>query len=235
MAEMEDLDTNEAHDRVSPDEHPAPAREAEFVPAWLAVLVLVLLLGVVGVGGYAIRGIVTGGERVVDVTETAVTRWKSEVKANPDDVQARLQLGYAYQEAGRYDKAVDQYQYVIEKDPSNTAAKYNLGVVYMRLGFDDKAEQAFWDVLDVTPDHVLAAKALGDIYAEQKHYRSLLRAVRPVVGVHPEIADLQYLTGLAYENLNHPDWAKARYRLALKYAPDYQKARDGLDRLGEVE
>lgn len=209
-------------------------QEANFVPAWLAVLVLVLLLAVVGVAGYTIRDLMSGRERAVDVTETAIVRWESEVKADPDDTQARLQLGYAYQEAGRYDKAVEQYNRVLVKEPTNTGALYNIGVVYLRMDLDDKAEQAFWKVLEVTPDHVLAAKALGDIYAERGQYRSLLRAVRPVVQQHPEIADLQYLTGLAYEKLNHPDWAKARYRLALKYAPDYVKAREALTRLGEV-
>lgn len=209
-------------------------QEAEFVPAWLAVLVLVLLLAVMGVSGYAIRDLMSGRERAVDVAETAIVRWESEVKADPNDTQARLQLGYAYQEAGRYDKAVAQYNHALKKEPTNTGALYNIGVVYLRMDLDDKAEQSFWQVLEVTPDHVLAAKALGDIYAERGQYRSLLRAVRPVVEKHPEIADLQYLTGLAYENLNRPDWAKARYRLTLKYAPDYVKAREALTRLGEV-
>jgi len=209
--------------------------EDNFVPAWLAALVLILLLAVMGVGGYVLRGVVAGESRVVDVRETAVTRWKSEVRSRPDDLQARLQLGYAYQQAGRYDKAVDQYQVVVEKDPSDTAARYNLGVVYLRLGLDDEAESAFWDVLEIAPDHVLAATSLGRMYAEQEHFRSLVRAVRPVAQAHPEVADLQYLLGLAYERLNRPTWAKARYRLALKYAPDYVDARDGLKRLGELD
>ncbi len=206
----------------------------QFVPAWLAGLVLALLLAVMGVGGYVLRGVVAGEGRVSSVEDAEVARWQAAVRKDPGDLTARVSLGYAFQRAGRYDRAVDEYLFVVEKDPRNTAALYNLAVVYRELDVDDKAEAALWDVLEVVPDHALAAKALGELYLERGQYRSLLKAVRPVVEVHPEIADLQYLTGVAYENLGHTDWAIARYRLALKYAPDYIEAKDALKRLGET-
>ncbi len=205
-----------------------------FVPAWLAALVLVLLLAVMGVGGYVLRGIVAGEGRARSVEEEEIARWRAAVARDPDDVAARVSLGYAYQRAGRLDKAVSEYRRVVKVDPRNTAALYNLGVVYVRLGVDDKAEETLWDVLEVQPDHVLAARALGEFYLEKKQYRSMLRAVRPVVEVHPGVADLQYLTAVAYENLGRTEWAIARYRLALRYAPDYAEATEALERLGET-
>jgi tetratricopeptide (TPR) repeat protein len=215
---------------MSPDIDPETVKG--FVPAWLAILVFVLLLGVMGVGGYALRGIVAGEGRQPGIADESIERWRDEVAARPDDLDARVQLGYAYQLAGRWDRALKEYEYVIERNAGDTASRYNRGIVYQRMGVDDRAEQAFWDVLAIQEDHALAARALGEIYAERGEYRSLLRAVRPVVEVHPEIADLQYLTGLAYENTGHTDWAVARYRLALKYSPGYERAVEGLDRLG---
>lgn len=202
------------------------------MPAWLAALVLVLLLAVMGLGGFVLRGIVAGEGRQPDLADEAIEKWRTQVDERPDDLDARVQLGYAYQLAGRYDRALEQYGYVIERNPSDTGALYNRGIVYQRMGVDDRAEEALWEVLEVQEDHVLAARALGEIYAERGQYRSLLRAVRPVVEEHPEIADLQYLTGLAYENTDQIDWAIARYRLALKYSPGYEKAVEALDRLG---
>lgn len=206
--------------------------EGNFIPAWLAVVVLVLVLAVMGLGGYVIRGAVSGVTKQPDLADEQIVRWRSAVSANPDDLDARVQLGYAYQLAGRLDRAVDQYTYVIERDPRDTAALYNLAIVYQGMGVDDRAEEALWDVLEVQKDHVLAARALGEIYAERKQYHSLLRAVLPVVEVHPQIADLQYLTGLGYENTGRTEWAIARYRLALKYSPGYKDAVEALDRLG---
>lgn len=227
--------TTDMTDRVDAEsiEPTDKAAEQNFVPAWLAVLVLVLLLAVMAVGGFVIRGIVAG-DSAKSVYDLEISKWSKEVKVHPGDLLARLNLGYAYQKAGRLDNAIEQYEYVIEREPKNPAALYNMALVYRQLNLDDKAEEVLWDLLEATPDHAMAARELGEIYAERKQYRSLIRAVRPVVQANPSVADLQYLMGLAYENTGKPTWAVARYRLALRYAPDYEDAKEGLRRLGET-
>lgn len=205
-----------------------------FIPAWLAVVVVVLLIAVMALGGYVVRGFMAGDRRVSDVSDLEVNKWREQVKANPSDLEARVQLGYAYQQGDEFKKALKEYDYVLRKDPTNTGALFNKGVSYLQLDLDDKAEQALWQVLKIEPDHVLAAKTLGEIYVERKQYKSVIAAVRPVAKAHPEMADLQYLMGVAYENTGHGDWAIGRYKLALQYAPDLAAAREGLRRLGVV-
>lgn len=202
------------------------------IPMWLAVLVLVLLLGVMGVGGYVIRGVVAGDQRSLSPREAEIQTWRAKVREAPTDPGTHLGLGYAYQLAGRYDKALSEYGTVLEQQPKDTAALYNRGMVYLKLDVGRKAEESLWAVLEVEPDHVLAAKALGEYYADAHKYRSAIKAVRPAAEAHPEMADLQYLMGLSYENLGNTQWAIARYQLALKYAPDMQQAVEALDRLG---
>ena len=58
-------------------------------------------------------------------------------------------------------------------------------------------------------------------------------AVRPVLEEQPKIGRLHYLAGLGYENTGHPDWAAARYEMALKRDPDLLEARRGLERLSD--
>jgi tetratricopeptide (TPR) repeat protein len=221
-------------------ETPGPFRLAALwrgrsIPGWVVATALASLLLAVGLAGFWVRGLIVDHSRRSAIEDSRIARWESEVAAHPDDVQARLQLGYAYQQAGRYDRAIEAYDRVLAEDPKNTAALYNRAVMYTKLDLGGQAEVAYWDVLEVEPDHAQAAQALGEYYASRGHYRSLLRAVRPVVEIHPELASLQFLTGLAYENTGHPGWAAARYRLALKYSPDMPEAREGLRRLGVVE
>jgi tetratricopeptide (TPR) repeat protein len=204
----------------------------EMIPLWLAALVLVLLLAVMGVGGYLIGAVMTDDGEPRTQEEYEVQRLREVVADNPDDINAVLQLGYAYQQAGMYEEAIVEYDRVLEVTEFDTAALYNKGVVLIELGRGEEAEVVLWDVLDFDDGHVLAAKALGEYYAEQREYRSLVEAVRPVVEENESAADLQYLMGMAYENLDRADWAEARYRLALKYYPDMQEAREGLERLG---
>ncbi len=201
------------------------------VPGWLAALVLVLLLAVVGLGGFLARGLLSE-PRYASPEEREVRVRETELASDPDDIQARLALGYAYQQAGRLEEALAEYAAVLELVPTDTAALYNTGVIRRELGEDAEAEAVLWEVLEVNPEHVLAAKALGELYADRAHYRSLVEAVRPAAEANPSSADLQYLMGLAYENLGRIDWAAERYRLALTYYPDMPEAREGLERLG---
>ncbi|MDA3937125.1 MAG: hypothetical protein PF636_09805 [Actinomycetota bacterium] len=203
----------------------------DLVPTWLAVLVLVLLLAVVGFGGYLVRGLFSD-DTVTTPQSIEIDRWEEAVRLDPADEAANLALGFAYQQDGQYDLALDHYDVVLRSSPLDMAANYNKGIVLLELGIDDAAEESLWNVLEANETHALAAKALGEYYATLGHYQSLIAAVRPAVVEHPEMADLQYLMGLAYENTDHPDWAEARYRYALEYYPDMQEARDGLERLG---
>lgn len=217
---------------ASPPRTTALADEQQLVPVWLAVLVLVLLLAVMAVGGYVVHGLVSGGTRAQTPQQVDVQAWSARVQASPKSPQAHLGLGYSYEIAGQYDKALAEYATVIKMDPSNTAAYYNQGVVYAKTGDTKNAERSWWKALGIDKTHALAAKSLGDYYAAKQQYKSLLVAVDPAVAAHPEMADLEYLSGMANEKLGNTAVAIQRYEAALKYSPDMDQARAGLKRLG---
>jgi tetratricopeptide (TPR) repeat protein len=228
------IEPDDADEPVVPDdilEPVAPDDADRLVPIWLAALVLGLLFAVMALGGYALRGIFES-DRPSTNRDLEVERWEEQVKLTPDDMEARVSLAFAYQQAKRFEDALEQYDLAIRENPRDTAALYNTGLIYRQLDRDKDAEETWWVVLEIEPGHVLAAKSLGELYAERREYRSLLEAVRPVVEENESSADLQYLVGLAYENLGRSDWARIRYELALKYYPDMKEAREGLKRLG---
>ncbi len=209
--------------------------EATLVPMWLAGLVLVLLIAVMGVGGYILAGIVSGQADAGTPLGREIERLQQSIAQTPDDPAAHLALGFAFQQERRFDEALVEYDLVLKYSPGDTAALYNMGMIFLELDRDKEAEERLWDVLEVDETHVLAAKALGEYYAGREEYRSLIVAVRPAAEANATAADLQYLMGLAYENLNRVDWAEARYRLALTYVPDMELAQDGLRRLGVAD
>lgn len=206
--------------------------ESHLVPGWLALLVLVLLLAVTALGGYVLRGLLTD-EKAITRTEYAVTEWEAKTREEPADLESRLNLGYAYQQDGQFDKAIEAYDEVLAVEPENLAAMYNKGAVLLEQGKTKAAEETLWKVLEIAPDHALAAKALGDLYIQQKHYKSALVAVDPVLETRPELADLQYLSGFANEQLGNIDKAIERYKAAAAF--DIAEARDALKRLGSGE
>ena len=210
-------------------------RAGDLVPRWLAALVLILLLAVVLVAGFVIRGLLADDERVSSPQDIEIRTWSQRVAANPGDPRAHLGLGYAYQSDGRYDKALEQYEIVLKSDPKDTAALYNRASIYFKLGADERAEKSMWAVLEADPTHVLAAKALGEYYSRKGQYKSLIVAVKPAATAHPELSDLQYLLGLAHEKLGDLAAASSYYTLAVKYSPDLAPAQEGLKRVGAAK
>jgi tetratricopeptide (TPR) repeat protein len=208
------------------------ANGPELVPAWIALLVLAGLLLLAGAAGCGLNSLLRGGNPAQRLELANIAAWQAKVAQSPNDAESRLRLGSALQDAGQLDLAILQYEYVLQDDPKNIAALYGRGDVLMKLGHPADAEASFWAVLAQDPGHARAAEALGEYYASKKQYRSLIQAVRPAVVLHPTEARLQYLMGLAYENIDHPDWAVTRYRLALDAVPDMPEALAGLARLG---
>ncbi|MBN2839968.1 MAG: tetratricopeptide repeat protein [Coriobacteriia bacterium] len=200
------------------------------VPAWLAALVLVLLLGIAAVGGFLVRGLLIADAPSAPA-EMAIEDLTEQAEQDPDDPEALLGLAYAQQQDGDLGGALSGYERVLELDPGNPGALYNKGTALLALGRGKEAEATFWDVLEAVPDHVNAAQALGEYYIGQKHYKSALTALEPVAKARPEFAELQYLSGYACEQLAIRDIAISYYRAALAVAPDHAGAREGLARL----
>jgi len=209
--------------------------EDQMVPLWLAVIVLVLLLACVGVGGFILRDVLDNGNESKSALDLEIEDYEGALSTSPDDIKLHVELGFAYQRASRYDDAIAEYDAALDLDPRDTAALYNKGVILIELEEFQRAEEVLWDVLEIEPTHTLAASRLGKYYASLGEYHSVVVAVRPAAEEHTQMADLQYLMGLAYENTGHPDWAEMRYGMALECAPDMQEARDGLERLGVSE
>ena len=83
------------------------------------------------------------------------------VELDPGDTNARLNLGYAYDQAGRVDEAVVHYQKVVELDPRHPIAHNNLGVLYDKKGLYDEAIRAFDTVLQLDPANVKGTENLA--------------------------------------------------------------------------
>lgn len=232
LAESVDARLESPHDAPDAAAHPRVAEAAELVPGWLALLVLVLLLGVAGLGGFLVRGALTKTEATTP-EQYAVDSLEKEIKDDPSNIDNQLSLGYAYQQEGRYEDALAQYDAVLAQNAANAGALYNKGVVLMALGRNKEGETVLWDLLKIAPDHVLAAKALGDYYVGNKHFKSALVALEPVIELQPQYADLQYLAGYSCEQLGRTADAVAYYQAALSYNPDMTEAKEGLARVGQ--
>jgi superkiller protein 3 len=82
-----------------------------------------------------------------------------------------FQQGYAYNNKGDYDKAIEYYNKAIELNPDYAVAYYNLGNVYNNKGdygkaieYYNKAIEYYNKAIELNPDSVDAYNNLGIAY-----------------------------------------------------------------------
>ena len=89
----------------------------------------------------------------------AIERFERAVKENPNDAQARLNLGTSYYANHNWDAALKEFQQAVTLAPSLDHAHYYLGVLYARRGEKDTARQELEKVLNGNGHHLLKNQA----------------------------------------------------------------------------
>ncbi len=82
----------------------------------------------------------------------AIAYFEEAVRADPNLVDAHLNLGVLYHEAGDYEAAIAEFQAAIRVDPAYTQAYLNLGNSYRKLARFEEAEDAYRKALKLEPD-----------------------------------------------------------------------------------
>jgi cytochrome c-type biogenesis protein CcmH/NrfG len=98
---------------------------------------------------------------VRDDPSTRIKGLEKMVQANPDNLQALVQLANDYYDTNNHEKAVEYYQKAVKLDPRNADVLTDMGVSLRKLGKTKESVDAFGKALDVDPDHTLALFNLG--------------------------------------------------------------------------
>ncbi|MFL6152513.1 MAG: tetratricopeptide repeat protein [Ornithinibacter sp.] len=160
-------------------------------------------------------------ERQVALTEAAVRK-------NPNDLQARLQLGEIYGQAARYDDAVKQFDQVLKAAPGSKDALLAKGFVLMSQGRLDQAVAPLTKIIKATrkgefagADSQLAAAYyyLGSIAVKQDKPEVALGHLGHALKIEPTDSDAMYQVGLAQLQQGAEAESIATFRSALRFVP----------------
>lgn len=104
----------------------------------------------------------------VVLVEKAITNYQEVIKLNPENLDAKTDLGACYAEGTAEPmKGIMLLREVVTKNPEHEMAQYNLGMLSVKSGQLDKAIERFTKVLSINPKRSEMHFFLGQIYTSK--------------------------------------------------------------------
>lgn len=189
--------------------------------------------------------------------EGAIPEYREYLKARPDSMLARSNLGAALAHIGRYDEAIEEYKRALAKEPRNAAVLLNLGLTYYKTDRIPEAAQQLELVMTLGPPSRQTILLLADCDVRLGENKKAIALLSPLEKDNAVDAAFNYLFGAALVRGGQPerggvmidrilrngDSAEARLLLgttklfAMDYSgalPDLKKAVELNPRLPEV-
>ena len=146
------------------------------------------------------------------------------VKKSPRKARPYIQLGFAYFNAGAYDRSLEAAQRAIQLDPKHGEAYYILGLTYKQMGDAQKAIEMEKKVLEVDRSFSLAYYSLGQIYFETGQYEESEKAFQKFLSIFPYIPEVHNLLAVVYMAQKKFDKAVRELEWEIRISPSYALA-----------
>jgi tetratricopeptide (TPR) repeat protein len=141
-------------------------------------------------------------------------------KRDRDMASEFYDLGNAYVELGKYDKAITEFQAALAIDPGFVKADYNLALAYARAKRPDDAIAILKRLLLVDPQNTQVLSALGWTYHLAGKEDEALAQYASVIRLSPADLNALYNSGIILWKLKRPQEAMEKLTALLAKAPD---------------
>jgi len=180
----------------------------------------------------------------------AITEYQAYLKAHPQAVAVRSNLGAALAHEGRYTEAIQEYKQALATEPTNYGIRFNLALAYYKMSEVEQAIKEFEAVYSIQPasdpQHRRLLLLLSECYLRRGEDTKVIALLDPLADADPNDLALAYLLGTALLHqgqdqrgalmieriLRNGDTAEAHMLMAFTRmkANDKKGAKDEVDR-----
>ena len=159
-----------------------------------------------------------------------LSAWPAEKPPERANAAQLNNLGVAYMNQQRMDKAVEEFDQALKADPALTVAELNKGIALLNLQKLPEAEAALNAAAAKDPSNPRAWYNLGLLRRTEGKPAEAIEAFQRVVKIDPNDPDTHYFLGTMYSQLQQYDKAIAEFETALRLQPLHASAEFGLAR-----
>ncbi len=120
-----------------------------------------------------------------------ITFYNQTLKHSPNSYRVINNLGMAYAEEGRFDKATKTYKRAIEVNSSNPVAYHNLANAYKNLDEKNLAIKNYKIAIELDPKFFFSYNALINIYLKDKKYNDALKYLEKFSELNPKNKEIK--------------------------------------------
>ena len=154
-----------------------------------------------------------------------ISLWGDVVRKSPINPRAHVNLGFAYAQAGVFDKAEEHYRLVLNKiNPSSAEAHNGLGDLYYKTGRIPEATEAYSRSLTVNPDNPYVHYNLAVLYVRNGRIAEATGELKAAIKLRPDYPEAHNNLANIYMMTDNIDEAIVEYRSALRLKPDHVDA-----------
>jgi len=117
--------------------------------------------------------------------DQAVLAYQKAVDAAPEWVEARINLGTAMYQLGRFEEALEHFSIAVEFEPENALAEFNLGCVFEQLGKTSEAVLHLSNAVELVPSLADAHLNLALAFEKNGQLQNALRHLSLYVRYEP--------------------------------------------------
>jgi len=150
-----------------------------------------------------------------------ITLWEDNVPKAEGKARVHGNLGKAYLDAGRFEKAAREFKRMIELDPTFVGAYNNLAVIYIdHLKDYEEAKKYISLALALFPDYPAGYLNLGVIHLNNRQLKPAIENFNKVLELDPQNLLGHYNLAACYVNLGDLGRAEESLKKGLSYWPE---------------
>ncbi len=180
-----------------------------FRVTWLEAVICLGVVALLAAGTYA-RNRVWNDE---------VELWTDALRKSPGKARTHSNLGFAYFDAGRYDRALEETEKAIQIDPQMAMAYYVRHLALDKIGDVAQAIEMAKKSLEINPKLHMAKFSLGKIYLAKGEPEVAVEYFNRFLKVYPYAPEVHHLVGVAYASQKRFENAVSEFESEIRINP----------------
>jgi tetratricopeptide (TPR) repeat protein len=159
-----------------------------------------------------------------EVWKNELTLWGDAVRKSPRKARPYNNRGFAYNQLGKPDLALDDYNKAIVLDPKMADAYVGRGLIYAKGNDFSRAIADYSKAIDIDPGNAQAYQNRGIFYYYHRDYPQAISDLSKAIHIDPYYAQAYYNRGLSNTKQGNLLQAIFDYNRAVELDPDYADA-----------